>query len=134
MARTERESDRRRSDEKWQTCWWCRDQQRACRMVQASAEKLEHVGLLKRKEWPQYHRESSWQVCQSRLRLKEKEKSRLSRVPDHEGGESQGGREPHLGGRERKIRAGAQRENGGLHGKRGQIPRRKGRTSKKSSL
>ena len=31
-------------EEKWQTCWCCRDQQRACRMVQASAEKLEHVG------------------------------------------------------------------------------------------
>ena len=31
-------------EEKWQTCWCCRDQQRACRMVQASAEKLEHTG------------------------------------------------------------------------------------------
>ena len=44
MARTERESDRRRREEKWQTLWCCRDQQRACRMVQASAEKLEHTG------------------------------------------------------------------------------------------
>ena len=26
--------------EKWQTCWCCRDQQKACRMVQASVEKL----------------------------------------------------------------------------------------------
>ena len=43
MVRTERESDSRR-DEKWQTCWCCQDQQRACRMVQASAEKLEHTG------------------------------------------------------------------------------------------
>ena len=42
--RTERESDRRRREEKWQTCWCCRDQQRACRMAQASAEKLEHTG------------------------------------------------------------------------------------------
>ena len=41
--RTERESDSRR-EEKWQTCWCCRDQQRACRMAQASAEKLEHTG------------------------------------------------------------------------------------------
>ena len=31
-------------EEKWQTCWSCRDQQRACRMAQASAEKLEHIG------------------------------------------------------------------------------------------
>ena len=30
--------------EKWQTCWCCRGQQRACRMAQASAEKLEHTG------------------------------------------------------------------------------------------
>ena len=44
MARTERESDRRRKDEKWQTCWSCPDQQRACRMAQASVEKLEHSG------------------------------------------------------------------------------------------
>ena len=42
--RTERESDSRRREEKWQTCWCCRDQQRACRMAQASAEKLEHTG------------------------------------------------------------------------------------------
>ena len=44
MARTERESDSRRREEKWQTCWCCRDQQRACRMAQASAEKLEQTG------------------------------------------------------------------------------------------
>ena len=44
VARTEQESDRRRKEEKWQACWCCRDQQRACRMAQASAEKLEHTG------------------------------------------------------------------------------------------
>ena len=43
MVRTERELDERR-EEKWQTCWCCRDLQRACRMVHASAEKLEHTG------------------------------------------------------------------------------------------
>ena len=32
------------AEEKWQTCWCCRYQQRACRMAQASAEKLEHTG------------------------------------------------------------------------------------------
>ena len=37
MARTEREPH-------WRTCWCCRDQRRACRMAQASAEKLEHTG------------------------------------------------------------------------------------------
>ena len=44
MARTERKSDSRRREEKWKTCWCCRDQQRACRMAQASAEKLEQTG------------------------------------------------------------------------------------------
>ena len=41
--RTERKSDRSRREEKGQTYWCCRDQQSACRMVQASAEKLEHA-------------------------------------------------------------------------------------------
>ena len=40
MARTKRESDSKRREEKWQACWCCQDQQRACRMAQASAEKL----------------------------------------------------------------------------------------------
>ena len=31
-------------EEKWKTCWCCRDQQRACRMAQVSAEKLQHAG------------------------------------------------------------------------------------------
>ena len=44
MVRTERESDSRRREEKWQTLWCCRDQQRVCRMALASAEKLEHTG------------------------------------------------------------------------------------------
>ena len=60
-------------------------------------KNLSILGLPKRKEWPQCHRDSSWQVCRSRPYQKEKEQSRLSKAPDHEGGESQGGREPHLG-------------------------------------
>ena len=44
MTRTERESDSRRREEKWQTLWCCRDEHRACKMAQASAEKLEHTG------------------------------------------------------------------------------------------
>ena len=44
MVRMEREPDSRRREEKWQTCWCCQDQQRACRIAQASAEKLEHTG------------------------------------------------------------------------------------------
>ena len=58
------------------------------------------LGLLKRKGWPQCHKESSWQVRRSRLCQKEKEQSRQFRVPDHKERESHGGREPHLGERE----------------------------------
>ena len=68
---------------KWQTCWCCRDQQRACRIAQASAEKLEHTGPAEKKKWPQCHRESCWQVRQCRLCQKEKEQNRLPRAPDH---------------------------------------------------
>ena len=46
-------------------------------------KNLNILGLPKRKEWPQ--RESSWQERRSRSCQKEKEQSRLSRVPDHEG-------------------------------------------------
>ena len=35
-------------EEKWQTCWCCQDQQRACRIAQASVEKLEHTGPAKK--------------------------------------------------------------------------------------
>ena len=48
--RTERELEKkRRRQEKWQTCWCCRDQQRACTMVQTLAEKLEHIGPTEKK-------------------------------------------------------------------------------------
>ena len=63
-------------------------------------KNLNKLGLLKRKEWPQCHRERSWQVRQRRLCQKEKEQSRQSRSPDREMGESQGEREPHLSERE----------------------------------
>ena len=89
VASTERESDNRRREEKWQTLWCCRDQQKACRIAQASAEKLEHTGPAEKE------RKRRSRPCQ-----KEKEQSRLSRVSDHEGGESQGERKPHLGERE----------------------------------
>ena len=49
MARTEQESDRRRREEKWQACWCCRDQQKACKMVQALAEILDHTSFAEKK-------------------------------------------------------------------------------------
>ena len=62
-------------------------------------KNLNILGLPKRKEWSRCHRENSWQERRSGPCQTEKEQSRQSRVPDHEGGESQGGREPHLGER-----------------------------------
>ena len=70
-------------------------------------KNLNILDLLKRKEWPQCHRKSSWQERRSRLCQKEKEQSRLSKALDHEGGESQDGREPHLG-----EKGGSEREHG----------------------
>ena len=96
MARTERES-RRRREGKWQTCWSCRDQQKACRIAQASAEKLKHTGPAENERVASVLREINWQVRRSRPCQKEKVQSHLPRVPDFEGGESQGGQEPHLG-------------------------------------
>ena len=129
MARTKRESDNRRREEKWQTCWCCRDQQRACRMLQR--KNLSILGLPKRKEWPQCHRESSWQARRSRPFQKKKEQSRLSKAPDHEGGESRWARAAPW--RERgEIRARAWSGKGELHRDGRAIPRRTGRASKKS--
>ena len=88
------------------------DDKRIGRLVGAAETSKEHaewrrlqwkywnkLGLLKRKEWPQCHRENSWQVHQSRPCQKEKEQSHLFRVSDHDGEESQNEQEPHLGER-----------------------------------
>ena len=92
-------------------------------------KNLNILGLPKRKEWLQCHRESSWQ--ERRSRQKEKEHSHLSKARDCEGGESQGGRGPHLAKRG-GIRARSWRGKGGLHREGRQIPKSKGRASKKS--
>ena len=84
MARTERESDRRRRE--MADLFVLPRQQRACRMAQASAEILEHTGPAEKKKWPRCHRESSWQVRQSRLCQKGKKQSRLPRAPDRKKG------------------------------------------------
>ena len=86
VVRTERESDRRKREEKWQTCLWVGAAETSRELAEwhrLQRKNLSILGLPKRKEWPQCHRESSWQVRRSRFRQKEKEQSRLSRVPDH---------------------------------------------------
>ena len=71
-------------------------------------KNLNKLGLLKRKKLPQCHRESSWQVCGNRHCQKEKEQSRLFRVPDHEGERLKGGESPTLA----RDRGGSEREHG----------------------
>ena len=100
-----------------------------CKLQQKNLNKL---GLLKRKKWPQCHRGSSCQVRRSRLCQKGKgnravcPEYQIMRVERLKVGESR------TLASERRIRARAWRGEGGIHGKRGQIPRRKGRASKKS--
>ena len=101
--RTERESDRRKSsrfvgvaETSKELAEWRRLQQKI----------LNILGLLKSKEWPQCHTESSWQVCRSRPCQEEKEQSCQSRVPDHKGERVKVGKSRTLA-RERGIGAGA---------------------------
>ena len=132
MARTERESDRRKGEEKWQTCWCCRDQQRACRMAQASAKKLEHTGpTQKRKSGLSATERAVGKYAGAALAKRKKEQSHLSRVPDHEGERVKMGQSCTLA-RVRWIRTRAWKGKGGLHRERRQISRRKGRANKKS--
>ena len=116
-------------EEKWQTCWCCRDQQRACRMAQASAEKLEHIGPAEKERVASVpQREQMARTPEPPLARGKGTKPSL-RALDHEGGESQGGCEPHLGKREEGIRARAWREKDGLHREGRQIPKRTERAS-----
>ena len=94
-------------------------------------KNLSIPGLPKAKEWSQRHRKSSWQKHRSCPCQKEKEQSCLSRVQDHDGAETQGGQELHLG-ETGGIRTRAWRGKGGFHRERREIPKRKGRASKKS--
>ena len=116
-------------EEKWQTCWCCRDQQRACRMAQALAEKLEHTGPAEKERvasvpqreqlarTPFAKRKRNRAVCRE-YHIMRGERVRVS--------------ESRILTRERRIRVGAWRSKGGLHSEVRQIPRRKGRASKKS--
>ena len=99
MARTEQEPDRRRRDEKWQTCWCCRDQQRAGRMVQASAEKLEHTGPAEKERVASVPQRDQLASMPEPLLPKQKGAvpSVNQKAPDHKGRESQSEQEQHLG-------------------------------------
>ena len=129
-ARTERESDRRR-EEKWQTCWCCRDQQRACRMAQASAEKFEHTGPAEKERVASVPQREQLESTPEQPLPKRK-----GTDPSVQSTRSRGGRKSRWARaapwREREIRARVWSGKGGLQDERRQTPRRKGRASKKS--
>ena len=77
-------------EEKWQACWCCRDQRRACRMAQASAEKLEHAGPAEKERVASVPQREQLASTPELPLPREKKHSRLSKAPDHGGGESQG--------------------------------------------
>ena len=85
-VRTEQKSDKRRREEKWQTCWCCLDQQKACQMVQASANKLEQTGPAEKERVASVPQREQLESTPEPPLPKRKEQSRLSRVPDHEEG------------------------------------------------
>ena len=87
-------------EEKWQTSWCCRDQQRVCRMAQASAVKVEYTGPAEKERVASMPQKEQLARTPEPPCQKEKEQSRSSKAPDHEGGESQGGQESHLGEKE----------------------------------
>ena len=132
MARTERESDRRRREEKWQTCWCCRDQQTACRMAQSSAEKLEQTGPTEKERVASVpQREQLTRTPEPPL---PKGKRNRAVCPKHQimKGERVKVGESRTLARERGIRARAWRGKSVLHREQRQISRRKGKASKRS--
>ena len=132
MVRTERQSDSRKRERKWQTCWCCRDQQRACRMAQASAKKLEHTGPAEKERVGLSATERA-DGKNAGTALAKRKRNRAV-CPKHQimKGEKVKVGESRTLARERGLRAEAWRGKGGLQGERRQIPRRKGRARKKS--
>ena len=95
-------------------------------------KNLSILGLPKRKEWPQCHRESSWQERRSCPCQKKKNRAVC---PEYQiiRGESQGGREPHLGEREGSERKhGVERVDSTVN--EGKFQGGKGGTARRASL
>ena len=91
------QNESQRGEKKGQTCWCCQDHERASRMAKASAKKLEHTGPAEKERVALVAQREQLKVCQTRLCLKEKKQSHLSKTPDRNVEESQGERVPDLG-------------------------------------
>ena len=97
-------------EEKWQLVGAAETSKERAEWRRLQRKNLSILDLLKRKEWPQCHTESSWQVHRSRSCQKQKEQIRLSKAPDHE-------RERVKVGESRTLarkRGGSEREHGGV--------------------
>ena len=94
-------------------------------MAQSSAEKLKHTGPAEKETVASVPQREQLARTPEPLVPKRKGTDAQPRVPDHEVKKSKGGRE-------REIRARAWSGKGGPHREGRQIPRRKGRASKKS--
>ena len=128
MVRTERDSEEGEEKKNGRLVGVAETSKKLAEWRQLQRKKLSIQGLPKRKEWPQCHRESSWQVRRSRPCQKEREQSRPSKVPDHGEGESQGKREPHLGEKEHGE------ERGGSTVKESRFQGGKGGQARRASL
>ena len=76
--------------------WCCRDQQRACKMAQASAEKLEHTGPAEKKRVASVTTERAvGKNAGVTLVKRKRNQSCQSKAPDHEGRERGGSEQEH---------------------------------------
>ena len=101
-----------RGEEKWQNCWWCRDQQKACGMAQDLAEKLEHTGPAEKKGVVSVPQRKQLESTVEPPLPKGKGTEPSVQITKSSGRESQGERELHLGKREGEIKAGEWRGEG----------------------
>ena len=91
-------------EEEWQTSRCCRDQQRACRMAQASAKKLEHTGPAEKKMIGSVPQTEQLASTPEPFLPKGKEQSRLSRAPDRkEGIQCQRSKEKSRKGKKKRL-------------------------------
>ena len=79
-------------------------------------------------------RESSWKIRQSHHCQEEKEQYRQSRVPDRDGGESQGEQAPHLDEKEGNLRESMERKGWTPRMKEDRFQGRKEGQARKASL
>ena len=122
--RTEPESDRRKS----RSIGVSETSKKRAEWRRLQRKNLCILGLLKRKEWPRCCRESSWQgrrFCQKKKEQAVCPKYQIVRGKRVKVSESR------TLAREGEIRAGAWKRKGALHSKGKQVPRRRGRASKK---